>query len=1042
MSGPASVATLPVESAATVARDMPRDRSFPLLLLCFFLSGLAALIYETAWTREFSFVFGTSELAVVTVLAAYMGGLAGGAAVAGRIARRVSRPVLTYGLLELGIALAALAVPLEIAASRWLYVAVFGGREALPDAGGLATSLFYLACSFLILLVPTGMMGATLPLLARHAVREEEQIGRRVGLLYSVNTVGAVVGTVIAAFWLLPAIGLRATIAAAAGANGLVFLAASVLARATKPLEPAPEPTAAGPDEPADRRARWILPLILASGFVSFTYEVMWVRLVGHLIGSGTQAFATMLASFLAGIAIGSAVASRLAATARGSVLGFGVAQLGIAGMSIAAFAAVNRVASFHGSGAVAPMWSDVGACMVTLFPAALCIGATFPFAVRMLARERDDAGPASARVYSANTVGAIAGAVCAGFLLVPGLGFEGTLAAGVAINLALALGAALLFSPRRPLLAGAAVAGGVALAVFPPATPWAMLRATSLVGTTAWGPVKYLGVGRSSTVLVTEQRLAWSLRNNGLPEAGMPRNGLGRNQGGVTRWLTALPALARPEARSLLLVGLGGGMAIEVVPDSIERIDVIELEPKVVAANRLVANERWRDPLSDPRVRIHVNDARNALLLGTGQFDVIVSQPSHPWAGGAANLYTREFFELARHRLSPDGVFVQWIGLPFVDTELFRSLLASLTAVFPHVQAYRPPPSGSVLFLASNAPIDMAHSVPRALAAAPEPFALIGIEVPEDVTSNLLLDEDAVRELARGAAENRDGHNRLQSRSARLRPDESLMMQIDDLVAPVDPLVRGVPEGTDVFYVLRHLHEARARRVAASLPDPIDRAVGEALIDVEQGKRNTPRQKLEAALARDPRHVEARAALLRLSSGEIARGANVEEILPLPLSDAERTLAAAWLARARDPHGQLLLALDSELAAVPLRYPLGVDAVKLRIQARLASGDPERVKEAVAIAGESLANRSDPASILLRAEASAAVGDHLALLETLGVLINELDPREPSTPALVRRARQLARATPDDAELHTLRTDTLTRLGVRANPHARPAEG
>src|SRR5262249_36301746 len=136
------------------------------------------------------------------------------------------------------------------------------------------------------------------------------------------------------------------------------------------------------------------------------------------------------------------------------------------------------------------------------------------------------------------------------------------------------------------------------------------------------------------------------------------------------------------------------------------------------------------------------------------------------------------------------------------------------LAGVFPHVQAYRPPPSGSVLFLASNAPIDMERSVPRSLAAAPEPFALVGIEVPEDVTSHLLLDEDGVHELARGAPQNLDRFNRLQSRSGRLGFEESLMTQIDDLVAPVDPLVRGVPDGTDVFYLLRHLHEARAKRV------------------------------------------------------------------------------------------------------------------------------------------------------------------------------------------------------------------------------------
>ena len=227
---------------------MPRDRSFALLLLCFFLSGLAALIYETAWTREFAFVFGTSELAVATVLAAYMGGLAAGAALAGRYAERVARPVLVYGLLELGIALAALAVPFGIAASRWLYVLLFAGSDRLPEADGLATALFYLVCSFAILLVPTGMMGATLPLLARYAVREDRQLGRRIGALYAVNTTGAIAGTLLAAFALLPSIGLRATIAAAAGVNAMVFLAAWALA------QQAPPPASAAPRAPRSRR--------------------------------------------------------------------------------------------------------------------------------------------------------------------------------------------------------------------------------------------------------------------------------------------------------------------------------------------------------------------------------------------------------------------------------------------------------------------------------------------------------------------------------------------------------------------------------------------------------------------------------------------------------------------------------------------------------------------------------------------------------------------------------------------------------------------
>jgi hypothetical protein len=271
---------------------------FALLLACFFLSGFAALIYQTAWTRQFAFVFGTSELAVATVLAAYMGGLAAGAVAAARFVGRVRRPVLVYGVLELGIALAALCVPAALDAATALYVALFGGSNDPADAGGLVAALFYLVSSGAILLVPTGLMGATLPLLARHAVRRESEIGSRVGLLYAINTVGAVAGTVGAGFLLLPRLGLLSTIHVGVAVNGLVFLAAALVARGAEPL-PAPGPRS----EAAPTTGRWILPLVMISGAVSFSYEVLWSRLLGHLLGGSVYGFATMLASFLAGIA-------------------------------------------------------------------------------------------------------------------------------------------------------------------------------------------------------------------------------------------------------------------------------------------------------------------------------------------------------------------------------------------------------------------------------------------------------------------------------------------------------------------------------------------------------------------------------------------------------------------------------------------------------------------------------------------------------------------------------------------------------------------
>jgi len=258
---------------ASLARLDPR---FAIVLACFFLSGLAALIYQTAWTQQFALVFGTSELALVTVLAGYMAGLALGASAAGRLAHRIDRPLLVYAILELGIGVTALLVPAAISAANRLQVVLLGGHELPTSAESFASALFYLLTSFAILLVPTALMGATLPLLARFAVRRTEEIGSRVGVLYTANTGGAAAGTLLAAYALLPRTGLGATILIAAGVNLLVFVLAAVLARGqtTGPIEK-PE-TAAQPSG-----VPWILPLILLSDTFSRSSLVSFLATLG-----------------------------------------------------------------------------------------------------------------------------------------------------------------------------------------------------------------------------------------------------------------------------------------------------------------------------------------------------------------------------------------------------------------------------------------------------------------------------------------------------------------------------------------------------------------------------------------------------------------------------------------------------------------------------------------------------------------------------------------------------------------------------------------
>ncbi|HXT20159.1 MAG TPA: hypothetical protein VN923_05375, partial [Thermoanaerobaculia bacterium] len=516
-----------------------------LLLGCFFSSGAAGLVYQTAWTQQFGFVFGASELAVVAVLAAYMAGLTLGTAAAARLVTRVTRPVRAYALLELGVALSALAVPGALRLATVLQVQLLGNEPDLPAAGGTASLLFHLTCSFLILLVPTALMGATLPLLVRFAVRTDDELGRRVGSLYTANTLGAAAGALVAAFVLLPTVGLGRTVLAGTGLNAMAFLLALPLARfsiaAAAADAPAPALVSARSSAPTERR--WILPLVLVSSAVAFTYEVLWTRLLTFVLGASIYAFAVMLATFLAGIAIGSALAARHARTGEDGRRGFVLAQAGTAILSLAAFHLVNRLpdlATHLTKAGAGPLVSGVCLSALSLLPGAICMGATFPFAVRVLAASASQASAAAARVYAWSTVGAVVGAVGGGLELLPRLRFDGTILVTSALGAALAVAAAL---GAKPLLWRRAALGlviAVLLVVWPPQPPWRLLR-HSTMGEKFSNDVVFFAVGRSATVLLHDMDLAWRLTTNGLPESAIQAPGTRSSRYGIAHWLSLL---------------------------------------------------------------------------------------------------------------------------------------------------------------------------------------------------------------------------------------------------------------------------------------------------------------------------------------------------------------------------------------------------------------------------------------------------------------------------------------------------------------------
>jgi len=598
-----------------------RNSIYIAITACFILSGFAALLYQTAWMRQFSVIFGTSELAVATILSAYMAGLALGAAVAGRLINRVTRPILVYGVLEAAIAISALCVPWLMAGADLLYIELLGNQPEPADANGLGQSIFYLVTAFIVLVIPTSCMGATLPLLMKHVVFSDEQIGSKIGALYAMNTVGAVGGTLAAGFFFLPWLGLSGTVWVGVSVNLLVF----IVAARTAAIIPAPDTEKDPPPLRVDIHSTetplakttfglfgtfWILPLMLLSGANTFTYEVLWTRLLGHILGGSVAAFSTMLASFLSGIAIGSAVAARFSKTREMATAGFIFAQCGIAITSILIYKYFSLLIPDTPG-----LSNNIAVAVSILMPATLFIGATFPFAVKILAENKTTAAHASARVYAWNTFGAIAGAAIAGFFLIPLLRYEGAIRFAVLGNATIAFVAASLFYPKQRYMTaiGAAILA-VILITYKPALPEEILR-VSPIAKRSQGELIFYDVGRSATVVVFEEDGFLNLRTNGLPEAATNLKGAPPSQHSQ-HLLSSVPVLARPDASEMLIIGFGAGVAVEGVPSSVDSIDVIELEPKVIEANLAIRASRAVDPLADSRVNIIINDARSALSL------------------------------------------------------------------------------------------------------------------------------------------------------------------------------------------------------------------------------------------------------------------------------------------------------------------------------------------------------------------------------------------------------------------------------------------
>ncbi|WP_437894004.1 fused MFS/spermidine synthase [Sorangium sp. So ce124] len=757
---------------------------FPLVAALFFVSGATGLLYEVAFSKLLAYVFGATAYAVSTVLAAFMGGLALGAHLGGRHAASARRPLVVYGALEAIVGAICAVSPFLFEALTSAYVAV---ARAAPDSLALLTAA-RAALTALVVVVPTVAMGATLPVLSRilragaaadgGAPPAEHDAARRLASLYAINTAGGAAGALSGAYVVLPHLGIRGALWSAAIANvalGVVAISAGLRgpapaaapeARFPEPRSPeAPEPrspeisearsadapllAAAGRAEPP-----FLLLLAFASGFLVFAAEVVQTHLLALLIGNSAYAFGLMLAVFLVCLAAGAARSPALARRHGEGALSRGLAA---AALSLAAtvplWDQLPRLFAFAGKHVDG--WAGREACralaaLAILALPTLCMGTTFPLLLARAAAHADVAARVG-RLTSANTLGTIAGSIVTGYLILPALGSErALLAIALAFALTAVLAAARAGAELPRALALAAAAG--ALAVLAPR--WDMARLTS-------GANVYFAMGpRPERIDFVREDVHGGVTTVAHLAGVTTMYTNGKFQGDDGPEMTAqrrfahFPSLFLRDTRAALVIGLGTGTTTGTIAAyPFERIDVAEISPAIVEASRRFFAGPSLRALDDPRVRLSLNDGRNELLVAApGRYDLIAIELTSVWFAGAASLYSHEFYELARSRLTEGGVLQQWVQLHHIRRRELAVVVRTMRSAFPHVALFVGGAQG--ILVASGAPLVASGARLAGLDARPSLQATLAGARLEDLLDALVASDDDLDRLVADAAE------------------------------------------------------------------------------------------------------------------------------------------------------------------------------------------------------------------------------------------------------------------------------------------------
>ena len=720
-----------------------------IIYLLFFFSGAAALIYEVVWVRSLSLVFGGTHLAVTTVLSVFMGGLALGSHAIGKHVDQLKRPLRFYGFLELGIALSAIAFILLMKIYPSVYILLVRGQESST----LYLTFIRVLFAFLAMIVPTSLMGGTLPVLTRFVFSHPKKLGSRLSLLYGFNTLGAVVGTSAAGFFLLRFYSVSVTFYTAITMNTLIGLTSILLQDKVSAALPSYSSEATSenlsPQRDPERQVakekemnntlpfRMVLWGIGVSGFCALGYEVLWTRNITLAIGTSVYSFSIMLAAFLTGIALGSkayGIFGKIFLSEDNDttklVIGFGIVQLVIGATALAVTFYLRDLQAnsillsdyFRSRGLgvfEARQWGNLTLAFSYMVVPAFFMGLAFPIAGKVNAANKERIGHAVGGVLVYNTIGAILGATVSGFFMIYIFGIERSLQFLVVINIG--LGLLVLFSIKNIKTLNVAVIG-VTLATM----AFLILSPDVL---RMWD-AKYLAIYQNNQpeAYNTPQKIRDALENTdvlfyheGIDSTISVIKIKGGNQalsvnGKVVAsaslkdrqcqfTLGHLPMLLHKNPQKVLVVGLGTGMtlgAVSVHP-SITELTLAELEPNVVGAARTF-NQFNNHVLDNSKLNIVFNDGRNFLMITKNKFDVITADPIHPWTQGSGYLYTAEYFKLASERLAPGGIMCQWLPIYELSVDDLKSVVTTFSQHFKYTMTWLTHYDAEII--GSNSPI------------------------------------------------------------------------------------------------------------------------------------------------------------------------------------------------------------------------------------------------------------------------------------------------------------------------------------------------